>query len=76
MEVGTEWLCHPWRPPDLRVGVLVERVEVEAQRAGEQRRVLRDDGDPVAQRVQPDCPGRKPPFWAVERPVRPYKSPM
>ena len=21
----------------------------------------------------PDCPGRKPPFWPVKRPVRPYK---
>ena len=22
-----------------------------------------------------DCPGRKPPFMAVKRPARPYKSP-
>jgi hypothetical protein len=22
------------------------------------------------------CPGRKPPFWAVRRPARPYKSPI
>jgi hypothetical protein len=23
-----------------------------------------------------DCPGRKPPFSAVKRPVRPYKNPI
>ena len=22
------------------------------------------------------CPGRKAPFWAVKRPMRPYKSPL
>jgi hypothetical protein len=28
----------------------------------------------VAVRVRVDCPGRKPPFLAVKRPARPYKS--
>jgi hypothetical protein len=26
--------------------------------------------------IHSHCPGRKPPFWAVERPARPYKSPI
>ena len=24
--------------------------------------------------LRPACPGQKPPFWAVKRPARPYKS--
>ncbi len=36
----------------LRVGVLLEGVEVEAHGAGEEQRLLRDDGDAAAQRVQ------------------------
>lgn len=42
------------RPPDVLVGVHAEGVEVHAQRAREQHRVLRDDGDARAQLVQPD----------------------
>lgn len=42
------------RAPDIVIGVDAEGVEVEPQRAREQHRVLRDDGDARAQLVQPD----------------------
>jgi hypothetical protein len=29
-----------------------------------------------AGRARRNCPRRKPPFWAVKRPARPYKSPI
>jgi hypothetical protein len=36
---------------------------------GAHRKWVRDPVD------RDHCPGRKPPFWAVKRPARPYKSP-
>ena len=38
--------------PQLRVGVFAVRVDVRPQRAGEEHRILRDDGEATAQRGQ------------------------
>jgi hypothetical protein len=53
------------------VGAVPQLCHREAARERDVR-----DGIPVAAVVllTPYCPGRKPPFWDVKRPARPYKS--
>jgi hypothetical protein len=70
------------RPHPPRTPVFPNRTQTPCQNPHLAGRLQRAHGyppllsraDEIAAEHEADCPGRKPPFWAVKHPARPYKS--
>jgi hypothetical protein len=63
-------MCH-----EVRFGESLQRLEdARATRRGVGRGAPQDVRAAVQRRAVGNCPGRKPPFFAVKRPARPYKT--